>query len=571
MNAVNENNTLTDGQLRRERQKRKAVAYFVSGGNMEYIGMNDVGLRPGVDDQFYEQIQERGVDKQLEEDLLRKIDGPLVKASEKEVFEGNDEREGILGYRQEQKILAEMSGAGFDSYEQVKPSDVGKFLEKYPTPLDFKEDADAFLGDIKRDNSEAKFLQYVEAMEGFQKKVYGKKYEYFIAVEEIEKDARERAQEKQEQGEQLSREELREVGRKVGRRMERLLKRLAEGQEMTPEDSERMLESAKIEGAPYFDFISQEEKVLTTDVLKEAELAPTYEMELEGVKYGFSDVFRVGERKAVIGYVEKDNNVYARSYYASGSQGVWRYLPDRIQSKTTGRVSWLGKGPNEEALNLPSEVQSVLNKRAMSENFVPFGEMTDEQLAVQRKRAFSFYGTAGSTELDVPRIPGDGKDDALAREVNYRPSVAFNVGVEPQRLSATEKGQEPDFERKVLDYQASSDIYGKYNANVFKSKDGSLKWTIMEDESGKAWVGQVEMDAPITSTGLRAEWVASGGFGVPAYEYPDYAEGYGDNDDVIATSGYSGVRYVSMWKNYLAKIPMIQEFKAKQAESRASS
>ena len=101
-----------------------------------------------------------------------------------------------------------------------------------------------------------------------------------------------------------------------------------------------------------------------------------------------------------------------------------------------------------------------------------------------------------------------------------------------------------------------SKIYGKATVRTYQSNDGSLTWSIIEDELGRSCVGGVETRGKITSTGFRQTWVDAGCLATPLYEYKNQAYGMGNYDD---TKGH----YVGMWENCLSKIPLIQEYKTR--------
>ena len=66
-------------------------------------------------------------------------------------------------------------------------------------------------------------------------------------------------------------------------------------------------------------------------------------------------------------------------------------------------------------------------------------------------------------------------------------------------------------------------------------------------------MGGIEVNSPITSTGLRQEWMHGGDMVTPLYEYESQTDGYGDPED--AKRNYRG-----MWKYYLSRVPVIREY-----------
>lgn len=363
-----------------------------------------------------------------------------------------------------------------------------------------------------------------------------------------------------EVGERLPRERLREIGRKV----ERVLRREEKFGEykLSPEMSERVLNDTWTENDPLMDMDGRMRR-WTVEDLRRAELEPRYGMELEGVRMGFSEMFQLnGNRDAVIGYVDVGKGqTIARSYYRSNSQGVWRYMPDR-QQEADGHVSWYGKGQSEDAVTLPSEVQMFLNMMGEAQESQMGRREQKRAEALQGARTMAFFGMAKEARRgDYHKNRVEGRvNDSLAREVKAQPRFEFAGHNAPEHMRLFSDA-EPDFRRQVSGYRMRTRKYGEVEAKTFLSEDGRLKWTMMEDARGVAWVGQVETRSPITSTGCRQEWVEAGDFATPAYEYPQQARGYGDRSDVLYDSR-GQVQYVSMWRNYLSKIPMIQRYKA---------
>ena len=66
-----------------------------------------------------------------------------------------------------------------------------------------------------------------------------------------------------------------------------------------------------------------------------------------------------------------------------------------------------------------------------------------------------------------------------------------------------------------------------------------------------AWINNIEVNSPISSTGLHTEWIKPGGLQYTSLEYANQSGGYGE--------GRHG-NYVNMWNNYLSKMPIIQKY-----------
>lgn len=123
----------------------------------------------------------------LERDLLRIIQGPIDQYGAGAVFNGmNDDKhqKRILGYMVRDK-------KGWELYNYTSRNDVENFIHQYPTPIDFENTREGFLKIIRAGNSQEKAQEYEDAMEEFQQRVYGKRYEYYKAMKELHKEAEE--------------------------------------------------------------------------------------------------------------------------------------------------------------------------------------------------------------------------------------------------------------------------------------------------------------------------------------------------------------------------------------------
>lgn len=133
--------------------------------------------------------------KQKERDLLVMMAGPdagpdhrpLNLDSIGKIFEkmyGDKHQKRILGY-------IARGPEGWNSYENASAGDVMRFLRKYETPIDFEKSSNELLAKVRASQTEGKYQEYCDAMEKFQLGVYGKKYEYYKAMRELLKEARE--------------------------------------------------------------------------------------------------------------------------------------------------------------------------------------------------------------------------------------------------------------------------------------------------------------------------------------------------------------------------------------------
>ena len=193
-------------QLNLERQKKKLVGFYLSedeGNQFKYIFNSN-------EDEFNENRrlpEEEHLVKELlrnhyDEGLKQKERGLLVMMAGPDA--GPDHRplnldsigkifEKIDGDKHQKRILGYIARGpeGWNSYENASAGDVMRFLRKYETPIDFEKSSNELLAKVRASQTEGKYQEYCDAMEKFQLGVYGKKYEYYKAMRELLKEARE--------------------------------------------------------------------------------------------------------------------------------------------------------------------------------------------------------------------------------------------------------------------------------------------------------------------------------------------------------------------------------------------
>jgi hypothetical protein len=209
-----------------------------------------------------------------------------------------------------------------------------------------------------------------------------------------------------------------------------------------------------------------------------------------------------------------------------------------------GEINWYGKGHSEESITLPVVMQKALS------------EITREGMPVLKLKEnpnFIFAGTAqkfgkggGEYYREIESIPRRLKGGFYAERGKTPP--------EQIRLSPE---QSPDFSKLLTSWEQKTSLYGQVTVEVFPSSDGLLKFMICKDAAGRVWVGGVEDNSEIQSTGLKKSWIEGGDLTTPAFEYKkgrtDQTGGYG-NEKMRNGS------YVDMYENYLKKFQIIQDY-----------
>lgn len=515
-------------QANMERQQRKIIAGMMY--DVRYLSEPDVNLPRGAEEDFLAKLRSGEISEEAQEAFLRKIAGPVRlkgAAVVNEQLGGNKHFRRILGY-------ALAGGARFRNYDgMISEKAVTDFEGFFPTPMDFERVRETLLNGIRRGSGEEKYREYVADMDEFQKTVYGKKYEYYKSLVALKEKSRQMAAETTVEVPEEAVGQTGELANETG--------------EYTSAEKERILGQAVVDGD---EFVFQGQKFkLTPEILRDMGLSPKYKMMLDEMEIGLSPCFDVHSRDTVLGYVKTDQGYKVRGHYRSGSQGVWRYIPDYVVGGDDG-LSWYGKGYTEEMMTLPCEMQEKLSQVAEGEK-VPV-----EQKTVP---AFLLAGTAKAwPSKDAYRqavlnhtLRGD-----VYQEVDANPAVDFgkaSVNKKPPEEVVVSEDLSPNYGEELLSWESDTGIYGHLVNRVFGSHDGRLKYTISEDNFGRCFVSSIETNVAPTSCGIRREWVAGGDVETPIYEYASQASGYGNVGD---TRG----RYVGMWENYVSRLKIIQNY-----------
>ena len=517
------------------RQERKITRFF-SSGDMGVINEHDVNLQPGEERHVLGEMQSGRIDRGSERHLLLSIKDPVDLAGSDRVFAR------MGGDKHFCRIIATITGRGFDNWQSVSEDDMMEFRKRFPTPIDFEAARADFMGMIQDHNTPEKYQEYVESMSSFEHTLYGKRQEYYDALQDMHQKASDMT------------EEIRQD--EPARQPERggMTERPLTISEMSHGEQQEVLRESVIEGDP-FQYGGREYQ-LSAEQLAQSDLGPAYRVRFDDADISLSKRFRIGSREAVIGYVKGDDGaVHVRSYYRSNSQGVWRFLPDyvpkRNESGSITGIEWYGKGYDEESLTLPAEMQqamAALDRHPQAQ----IGDSIPE---------YFFVGTAQQYQSkdEYSRAKHLGKlRNSVYDEIASRPAVQFAGSpvdyYPPERVQPNGAGQEPDFGKRQSEFATRSSMYGQIRVKCYPSKDGKLMYSFNEDSDGRAWIGGIETRSKINSAGLRSEWVEGGNLGTPLYEYSSQDGGYGDRMDTRGP-------YRCMWNNYLRHIPIIRKYK----------
>lgn len=419
----------------------------------------------------------------------------------------------IQGDKYKLRIVAYMTGLGFDNYTNVTKESLEKFVKRYPSPGIFEAAKNDFLNAIEESNPEQKYLNYREKMDEFVHEIYGKKAEIDDLYDEFVKETEDLQIEKD------------------------AVKLAAE-----------FLPGAEIVGDAWVQ--GGQEWQLKTELLEKAGLGPRFYLEMGGAEVALSRVFKVDVHEAAVAYVRLNNQIKVRGYYRSNSQAMWRLLADYVYAD--GAIAWYGVGFNEESLTLPMKFQKMLNYISDRGIFEIPGVNTGFFLGGTAKRY------ASKEEYYKAVTEGTATSDYY-KEMEREPRLNFGVlsaEKHPPFSIDIEDERGPNFRKQLDHYQMRTEMYGEVTVRQFPSFNDELRYLVCEvgkrDEK-KAWIGTIEVNAPMTSVGLTSGWVSSGDICTPLFEYQTMTGGYGEADG--RTDGYE-----SMWEKYLSQMPIIKKY-----------
>lgn len=501
-----------------DRQQKKIAACLLT-KNYDFLNQDEVDMSETEGRKFLVKLGSGEIGIDDERELLLHIEDPINIVGQERMFE-NISRNGY-----ERWIMAYMAGYDTTNWGRMDNIDVAKFVHDFPTPIDFEEKGRRFLAGVRPQVSEIEYGAYAAAMTDFKKHVYGKRQEYWEQMKLLN-------------------------GLVAGARVETVAEPEHELRVVSQEIKEALLANARIEGD---DWVQDGKSYrLTPETLERNGLGPKYEMSLGGRQIVLSDVFMADRsgRCGAIGYIPTENGVKVRGFYKSNSQGVWRYLPDYVKTDTSREIDWYGKGTNEESTMLPLEMQEMM-ARIQDEGLADVSRINSAFLLGGTAYAYRTHDEYFQTVHD-----GRGRGD-FYREVSQKPVLNFGHITRTQKRLPSQNGvvggAAPDFSRARAEFGTTSSLVGDVKMESYLSEDGKFEWNFCRDKSGRAWIGGVEAVSPVTSTGVRRDWVSAGDFATPLYEYKSQAAGYGDERDAFGS-------YQCMWGNYLSKMPIIQDY-----------
>ena len=434
---------------------------------------------------------------------------------------GEDGVDRILGANaeKERRILAYMTRLGFANHAQTDGVTISSFVRRFPLPMDFAAASEGFLSVIKKHTSNEMFAEYLKAMQNLRVQIYGERQ---VLYENMQKA-------------------------KKAKNDELAMRGLVAVEET---EAKEWLRSARIDGDMWVH--GRIERRLTTSILQRNDLGVKWKMGFSGVEIGLTQMFKVGMREAILAYVKTDNVVKVRSYYKDNTCGLWKYLPDYTTVRNSaGKIElWCGEAYASEMVVLPIVLQERLCEiagKGAAKNITDDAEFLFVGTA-KRYATFEEY----LKQRKAGKLVGDVYD-----EVPAKPSLVLgNIGngkARPERLKINEKKMKPNFMAKEREWKVKTPLNGTFKMASFPIDNGKIRYVFAENNKQQAWMTKIEIESKVTSTGLLAKWGYAQDFTTPLYAKVSKSDGYGDEADV------KGV-YINMWKHYLSRMPIIQEY-----------
>ncbi len=494
-----------------------------------------------------------------ENEYLLSLPSQLERYGEQRIF---DE---IAGRLRDKQILAVATGFTTKDWQDVKSTDVKAFLSKprrgqedYRTPVGFADLRRKFLSEIHPIASPKQFDAYVRSMNELENALYGPRFAGFKHFETLRKEAMALGQDYEASLIAETDPSLESAMADTNGATPMLAKALRETT-LTPIEAEvgdQILNRSTIDGDAWKQ--GGQDYQLSVPNLISAGLNPAYHILVNNQEIYLSNLFNLtSDQMAAIAYIPTTVGVKVRSFYRDKAQALWRYLPDYIRGINGEGIDIFGSGFDERSIILPIALQSALNQIERYRGIVDLSGTNPDFLFAGTAMAYNSrqeYREAFQRGL----MRGDFYREVSPTAMNAEQPSTTEPGhrkVAPQLLSVAESFA-PDFERLIARYSVYSTFAGQIMGEGYVSHDARYYWLFLTDYRGRSWVANIETNAMVTSTGCRQEWLHPVDITTPLYEALRLADGYGDPGDTRTGN------YISMWNNYLAKVPLIQNYTA---------
>lgn len=478
---------------------------------------------------FFQSLMEGKITAEAEKSFLLLIPGALETVGAEAILAE------IQADPRQMQILAVAMGRNASNWQKLDAAMIEKFLtaqaegEDCRTPVDFAKSRQYFLRGIKPKASAELYRRYEQSMDDLERALYGERWEFYRQFEVLRNEAK------------------RAIGAEKGTKVTTERRRKS-FKIITPEKSSEMLGRAVIEGDPWRS--GNLERHLVTHNLAEAKLMPTYEVAVDQEKIYLSEIFHLPNHYlGVIAYVPAGDQVRVRAYYLEHAEGLWRYLPDYTR-RSDGGIERYCTGYSDESVILPADLQAGLSEILKQQKpqavkdaeFYVAGTAYAYNTLQEYQALWSYGRMKGDYYTQVSRDPLNhdfGLNGSNQKKAPYTLAIDYN--------------RAPDFGQKIVQFENVMPDVGMAKIEVFASHDGQYNWLMCRDARNRVWVDYVEAISPLTSTGLRRDWVSMGDWTTKLYEHTNQAGIYGDRTDT------KGAKQ-GMWKNYLRNLGVIKEY-----------
>lgn len=556
--AMQANRTVTADPALQDR----VAAYFANGNNTEVLTAEAVSVTPEQKDAVHGQLANGQIAVRDLDSFLIQISSPLQDNSttSSKIFQK------IAESPKQKQILAVATGYNANNWQNVNESDLQHLLAKpmngqpdYQTPVGFAVFRKKFIDGIKAQATPEQLADYQREMDELEEKLYGRRFDYYQQI--LLMTGKDMIANPAEPNEETVLQEIIAEETKPASVVEAMADVAAQPAEqplstnmpgvkaVSAERSNEILNRAVISGDPWKQD-GVEYRLGITNLLSSG-LTPAYELTLENLNMVFSAPFQLSDgRGAILAYVMTPDGAKVRAYYLNTKTGLWHYAPDIVRGARGEGMGQIGEAYGASSTMLPVALQDTLSDMVKNYGFREITAVNPDFLFAGTAMAYATQQEYRET-LAKGQMRGDFYQEVDKTPIHQNWQTVGKKNV-PQLISVN-ANLAPNFAQATARFTTYSILTGQVGADSFASNDTQAIWLFCSDEWGRAWLGNIEIVSPLTSTGCRRDWMTAGDLATPIYEYSTQAAGYGDPSDTR-----KGL--VGMWNQYLSKIPLLQEY-----------
>lgn len=292
--------------------------------------------------------------------------------------------------------------------------------------------------------------------------------------------------------------------------------------------------------------------------LRKNNLLPKHTIEVKGVNYHITDIINTKNgRKVAFAIIETGKTRTFQTLVSSNSQGTFRVIPVVVVDEQ-GEVAYLSKGLASASIEVPNEVDALLGQKLLkNEVRTDISKTTGDELLIGSVPD-TLFPTDGEHPLAYEFLGL--REKLLLQDKNLNTIHANDVNVKPENIRIANRDFEPDFSKKpVLEYKTTTELSGEVKAQVFRSRDGSIEYTVFKDKEEKIWIAKItDTTAAINNSGIRKEYFSARNILQPRWEYPEQIPG-----TYAGASNPINGKYADNW-DYLKRIPVIKDYYLQQ-------